>query len=188
MSLVKEQDVEQVLAEDHESLDELLQSLLTDFHVGDPSATFARLDLFWARLAMHIRAENLHLFRSIVNVVQADNYVPEDKIVEREIVVESVNSLRADHDFFMHDLASAVNAMRECLVSKDPVKETEVRQEVWRLINGVSERLKSHNRVEEEFVYGLPEKLLSVVKQVELAAEVRRELENLPPRFSSENS
>lgn len=185
MSLVKEKDVEQLLAEDHESLDELLQALLTDFHVGDPSATFARLDLFWARLAMHIRAENLHLFRSILNVVHDDAYVPKDKTVEMEMVVEAVKTLKDDHDFFMHELASAVNAMRECLVSKDPLKETRLREEAWRLINGVSERLKSHNKVEEELVYGLPARLLPGKRQTELAAEVRRELENLPPRFSS---
>jgi hypothetical protein len=181
----KEQNVEELLAEDHKGLDELLHALITDFHLSDASTTFARLDLFWARLAMHIRAEHLHLFPSILNALDANLSVQENKMFNPVEAVDTLNRLRRDHDFFMHELANAVNVMRGCLVTNHRPGRTERRQEVWPIINRVSERLKSHNKLEEDLVYSLPERLLSVAKQSELVAGVRRELENLPPRFGA---
>jgi len=181
----KKQNVEELLAEDHKTLDELLQALITDFQVRDAPATFARLDLFWARLAMHIRAENLHLFPSILNALEANRDTHENKMVDPVETTETFNRLRRDHDFFMHELANAVNLMRECLVTNPRPDGKALLQEASCIVKAVSERLKSHNKLEEEFVYGLPERLLSVTQQSELVAEVRRELENLPPRFGT---
>jgi hypothetical protein len=49
---------------------------------------------------------------------------------------------------------------------------------------GVFERLREHNRLEEEEVYHWPLALLSGAERDRQDAAVRRELENLPPRFA----
>jgi hypothetical protein len=50
------------LADDHAALDEVLRQLQEPLDTADVAASHAQLDLFWARLAVHIRAEHLHLF------------------------------------------------------------------------------------------------------------------------------
>ena len=178
MSLPKEQNVEELLAADHRALDVLLKELIADFDISDVSTTFSRLDLFWARLAMHIRAENLHLFPAILNA-RADKFGGQDSIEARE----ALDKLRRDHDFFMHELGNAVNVMRDVMKADNQMNELEQLQPVRETIIRVNERLEAHNRLEEGLVYRLPERLLAPTKQFELSAEVRRELENLPPRF-----
>ena len=56
-----------ILEHDHASLDQLLTKL--DQELAEPSEdrAFELLDLFWARLAVHIQAEHLHLFPALVN-------------------------------------------------------------------------------------------------------------------------
>lgn len=44
--------------------------------------------------------------------------------------------------------------------------------------------LEEHNRLEEEEVYRWPGLLLSAAEREELDAQMRREIENLPPRFT----
>ena len=66
------QEPERLLAEDHAALGELLRAFLTQLDEGDTAGAFVHLDLFWARLAMHIRAENLHLFPAILNALTVD--------------------------------------------------------------------------------------------------------------------
>jgi hypothetical protein len=53
-----------VLAHDHSEIDTLTRDLLAALEEGDKLQVdklqvFARLDLLWARLAVHIRAEHL---------------------------------------------------------------------------------------------------------------------------------
>src|SRR4030095_14850546 len=57
--------LESLLEQDHESLDQLLTEL--DAAVTKPGNphVFELLDLFWARLAVHIRAENVRLFPAL---------------------------------------------------------------------------------------------------------------------------
>jgi len=57
----------QRLVDDHIALDEVLKQLKEMLTGGDIEASHARLDLFWARLAVHIRAEHLHLFPVVLN-------------------------------------------------------------------------------------------------------------------------
>lgn len=52
----------QRLADDHGALDEVLSQLWKALDTGDVLVSHDKLDLFWARLAVHIRAEHLHLF------------------------------------------------------------------------------------------------------------------------------
>ncbi len=41
--------------------------LKSALHAGDVEASHTGLDLFWARLAVHIRAEHLQLFPAIID-------------------------------------------------------------------------------------------------------------------------
>ena len=56
-----------LLEEDHESLAQLLAELDAELAEPNIARAFALIDLFWARLAVHIRAEHLHLFPAITN-------------------------------------------------------------------------------------------------------------------------
>lgn len=179
--LEKSKNAEGLLTGDHEELDQLLRALLAALDEADPATGFARLDLLWARLAMHIRAENLHLFPAILKA-DDDLREEEDKTLFHAEACEIIDKLRNDHDFFMHQLASAVKIMRAVLATNG---NSEVRlDDVRQIISAINERLKSHNKLEEGLVYGLPERLLAQADQAALAAQIRGELENLPPRFT----
>ena len=175
---------ERLLAEDHESLGELLSALLKGLDEGDAAAAFPHLDLFWARLAMHIRAENLHLFPAILNAPGVDALGREGVALSLEEAREAIAQLRSDHDFFMHELARAVSAMRELMASPGDELKTERLPGVRQIMNAVSVRLEAHNALEEERVYRLPAILLTPAEQSALATRMRREIENLPPRFN----
>lgn len=175
---------QQLLAEDHEALDTLLRALLTAIDQGDSTTIFARLDLFWALLAVHIRAENLCLFPAILNAIHNKLSASESRGVDAMQARQAINRLRSDHDFFMHELAEAVKIIREPTVVNDRRNETETVNQVRQIVAVVNNRLESHNQLEEELVYRLPEKILSMDEQSEVAASIRRELDNLPPRFA----
>ena len=55
------------LSHDHHEVSEILKQLLAALHNKDVGATYSGLDLLWARLAVHIRAEHLHLFPIVLN-------------------------------------------------------------------------------------------------------------------------
>lgn len=180
----REQTAEELLTQDHNALDHLLQTLTKYFDVSDAATTCARLDLFWARLAMHIRAENLHVFPSILNALDANPDAQENSMTNRSELTEALAVLRRDHEFFMLELARAVTRMRDCVSADQPSGTSKSPSEVSRTIGEIAERLNLHNKLEEELIYRLPERLISSTHQQELAANVRRELENLPPRFA----
>jgi hypothetical protein len=164
-------------------LDQLLRSLLSALDEREARAAYASLDLFWARLAMHIRAENLHLFPAIFSALDDDGRKRPNHAHSPEQVREAIGQLRRDHDFFMHELASAVKIMRELLTTPGSENAIERLEKVRRIIKTLSDRLEAHNRLEEEQVYRLPAKLLEAAEQSVLAARMLREIENLPPRF-----
>jgi hypothetical protein len=58
--------IHELMENDHEVLGELLQSLESSFEEREAMRSFELLDLFWARLAIHIRAENVRLFPAIL--------------------------------------------------------------------------------------------------------------------------
>lgn len=60
--------VESLLEDDHSELGQLLSELNAELAKSNLTHSFELLDLFWARLAVHIRAENLHLFPALVNL------------------------------------------------------------------------------------------------------------------------
>src|SRR4051794_25339917 len=103
--------IENLLEEDHALLNDLVVQLCSALEERDVDRSFARLDLVWARLAVHIRAEHLCLFPALLDAAQqlstSENGIP--RFDEAQSVV---NQLRHDHDFFMFELARAVNTMR----------------------------------------------------------------------------
>lgn len=175
--LSNNQDVEGLLARDHRSLDFLLQEVIAAFDDNNASGVLARLDLLWARLAMHIRAENLHLFSVTLKAIDNSEGVDETEV--REVI----ERLQIDHDFFMNKLATAVKLMRKS-IAEDVQTAAESLEPVRRIVSEVVTRLETHNQLEEELVYGLPAKLLAPNEVSELAASIRHELEKLPPRFA----
>ena len=173
-----------VLADDHAEVGELMDELLAALDGRDKDRSFDLLDMLWARLAVHIRAEHLCLFPAILGAHGKPSSYSQADAPPPEHVREVVERLRADHDFFMVELAKAVNALREFLAEGGGPPEdqfSEVRQRVL----AVSVRLEEHNRLEEEQVYLWPEALLSLEERVGMSARMRREIENLPPRFSA---
>ena len=150
-----------LLADDHEAVGEVLQQLLTALNNNDVQTSHAKLDLLWARLAVHIRAEHLHLFPAVA--ARVSNAGP---------VIEN---LRADHDFFMRELAQAIGVLREAKLTS--VLET---------VREVEKRLASHNEIEEKQVYDWVGSVLTDSEQAALATRINAELEKRPPRFPLE--
>ena len=155
------------LLHDHLELGDLLNQLDAALEANDAARTHATLDLFWARLAMHIRAEHLHLFPAISRVARP----PEE--LENTIAI-----LREDHDFFMRELSQAIAITRNI---KDNTAEP--LEEVTKKIAAVRARLVKHNEIEETGIYVWSSSLLTEAEQSVLAWLVQKELENLPPRF-----
>lgn len=151
----------QILSDDHDAVDEVLKQLLTALQDGDVQTSHAKLDFLWARLAVHIRAEHLHLFPVIA-----------ERVSEAAPII--VN-LRADHEFFMRELAEAVGILRE-----------ETLASVLDTVREVEKRLTSHNEIEERQVYHWVGSVLTDSEQTALAARINAELEKRPPRFSLE--
>jgi len=171
-------NTESVLTDDHGDLDLLLEETCHALESSDIATSFHMLDFFWARLAMHIRAEHLRLFPVVLAMTKSNDSsdLPENipVIIER---------LHGDHDFFMQELARAIKAMR--LVGYFG-NEAETRPIVRELLIGVKNRLVEHNRIEEEVVYPLARGLLIGDKAAEQLREaVQKEINKLPPRFIS---
>jgi hypothetical protein len=145
----------QQLADDHEDLQELLEQLKRALREMDSEAARFRLDLFWARLAVHIRAEHLHLFPAVIKVGQS-----------------VVAQLREDHNFFMRELASAIAILSDL-------------NQVATIVKAVEERLARHNELEESEIYALISSILPPEEQARLASQINAELMNQPPRFAT---
>src|SRR6185437_4393778 len=83
---------------------------------GDLDKSFDTLDVFWARLAMHIRAEHLHLFPATIAAVdklEKRNRTAAGRAPSAQTAREIIAQLRADHDFFMQELAAAITQLRK---------------------------------------------------------------------------
>ena len=158
-------EVRLCLSDDHHSVSEVLEQLLAALENKDVQTSHSRLDLLWARLAVHIRAEHLHLFPAVT-----------DRVAEAQAIVES---LRADHDFFMHELARAIGILRE-------LPDTTKLAAVADTVRQVEERLATHNEIEENQIYRWSSTILNESEQLELLARINAELENRPPRFSEQ--
>src|SRR6266567_6977294 len=135
-------EASQRLADDHAALDEVLSQLRKALDTGDVAVSHARLDLFWARLAVHIRAEHLHLFPAVMNGLSdmtADHSVAPTLNQGRL----AIKRLRADHDFFMHELARAIGILRDLVKATDREAMRTVRDAVL----DIEKRLIIHNEL-----------------------------------------
>ncbi len=179
---MRAQDDERLM-QDHAELGDLLGELIATLESNDVARIYSILDLFWARLAIHIRAEHLHLFEAILQALgRKPGGLGDDALPSRE-AARTIEELREDHNFFMRELSQAVAIIRGLLT--DPGTDlAEQLQSVRKRINTVQERLVKHNEIEERGIYIWTRTLLTQAEQSELAALVKRELENTPPRFA----
>lgn len=178
--------VKEFLEHDHQSLSVLLDKLDGSFELSDPAHAYELLDLFWARLAIHIRAENLCLFPAILNA-DAELFM-ERGLLSLDQVRVAIARLREDHNFFMDELAEAVKIMRE-VVSRPETNGTRLLiDQARQKIAAVKLRLVEHNAMEEGQVYQWPAVLLSPQELAHLTTEVRRQAETLPHRFASNSN
>jgi len=169
---------QKLLEEDHESVGRLLDKLRAALRAGtDARAAYRLLDEVWVRLAVHIRAEHLRLFPAVLRATRDDAGLH----AEAE---SAVADLRRDHDFFMRELAAAVNALGGPLSEPRGSDAGVEMRRILRKIETVAARLEEHNAREESQIYEWAGTLLDAEAQARLLAEVRRELMNLPPRFS----
>ncbi len=171
-----------LLAHDHSELDAAQAATFTALAVGDIDQSFHHLDVFWARLAVHIRAENVHLFPTLLSA--AGNPDLSSHAPKLELVKTIIARLRTDHDFFMHELTAAMKELRD--QRRDESRDAaEVIAAVRERMVGVSERLETHNALEESQVYHWAALLLDEPEQKTLSDKIRRDLENLPARLKT---
>jgi hemerythrin superfamily protein len=166
----------QRLSDDHCAVHEVLKQLLTALDNKDVEATYSKLDLLWARLAVHIRAEHLHLFPAVTKRPAPDSS-------DAQSVVET---LRADHNFFMRKLAHAVDILRQLPAPLESPEDESKFNSVLDVVLDVEKRLAIHNETEENQVYRWASTILTEPEQIELAAQINAELEHRPSRFSVE--
>jgi hemerythrin superfamily protein len=161
-----------LLRDDHAELDVLLKGTFAALEKADDSSAIEMLDLFWARLAMHIRAEHLHLFPAILENCGQTQSAPSD-------IRDKLELLRHDHDFFMRELARAIKSMRAINAENSARTVTEI----GRRLREIEKRLIEHNRIEETEIYPLLHELTALRDPVDLISLMKRELDSLPPRF-----
>ena len=179
----------QLLADDHAELDSLLNDVFTALDAGDARRAFQKLDSFWARLAMHIRAEHLHLFPAILGAIETQKLTAENVSPPfLRAAQDAINELREDHDFFMRELSGAIKQLRG--LHENRQTESEIAGQISSVretIAAVSRRLEKHNEREESGIYEWADWLLSEPERAALNERVKKEIENLPPRFDRKN-
>ena len=136
--------VKSLLEDDHESLGQLLTELDGELAKHNPARAFELLDLFWARLAIHIRAENLHLFPAIANA-QTSLFTGRAGLPTSDEAHQVLLQLRSDHDFFMKELAQMMKVGRE--ISRQKMQSEEEISNLRGCLTIVRQRLEAHNRV-----------------------------------------
>ena len=103
-------------------------------------------------------------------------------------VQSTIQQLRVDHNFFMEELSQAVRQMRQ-LVKAEFYDQRRLVTELSRIrdrVDAVSNRLRAHNKLEEEQVYGWLGLMLNGSRLRILEDTIKHEIENLPPRFGEE--
>src|SRR5687767_5146500 len=170
------------LINDHAALDKVLKQLQTALAGSDVEIVHTKLDLFWARLAVHIRAEHLHLFPAVLSSFE-DGQVSNASTPTFEAAQTVVAQLRDDHDFFMHELARAVEIVRQ-LTTSQPAALADGLADVRNTLLQVEQRLARHNEVEENQIYRWVTMLLNSVEQEKLVERITRELRKHPQRFT----
>lgn len=161
-----------LLRDDHKAIDKILDCAFAALEQGNGPRAFEYLDRFWARLAVHIRAEHLHLFPTLL---KAGSDTSIEGVLAR---------LRADHNFFMTELGSLIKQWRSTPNSMDGPVHSSLLLETKERLEILRKRLITHNEIEEKQVYPLVESGLSQVDRYDFSAKIRGELTNMPRRFS----
>jgi len=175
--------VEVLLEDDHASLGQLLSEVNAELAKRNIARAFASLDIFWARLAVHIRAENLHLFPALAGAA-ATSFTKTSSLPTAEEVKNVLARLRSDHDFFMKELARMIKVMRALAISRE--EHFEEVEDLRQRLAKIASRLEDHNRLEETQAYRWPTLLLDEQEVARLRDRLRQELQNLPPRFAAD--
>ena len=151
------------LAHDHREVDIILGQVFEALDSFDANDALNQLDLFWARLAVHIRAEHLVLFPAVIET-EGD-------------MSEKIIDLRNDHDFFMKELADLIKKLRQTIdgaeVDLDAIRSR---------LGTIKKRLEQHNRIEEADIYPL-----TASGDAALLDRIDTQLRNLPPRFAHQD-
>lgn len=170
-----------LLNHDHSELDAVLEAAFTALGDGAVVCAFERLDVFWARLAVHIRAENIRLFPALLRAAER----PQQRAgaPPREEIIDTIARLRLDHDFFMSELTAAVKALRKLDRENHLDTPTAAIAGVRERLERVRRRLAEHNALEETRAYRWISALLDEPEQENLAENIRQELENVPARL-----
>lgn len=176
-----------LMERDHRQLSVLQNNLRSALDEQKLTRAFELLDLFWARLAVHIRAENLCLFPRLLRAFSEEHRCASG-VPTFDEVKTALETLRSDHNFFMDQLSKAVNTMRDAKSEDKSHRTITLCEEVRRIVAAVSERLSEHDRLEEERVYKWTTSLLNADELDVLRASLKRELENMPPRFTDAGS
>jgi len=172
----------QRLSDDHQAVGEVLTQLLTALSNEDVQVSYSKLDLLWARLAVHIRAEHLHLFPAVVSrLIESGNGA-----LSVSKAQSMVDSLRSDHEFFMRELARSIEILRTVTGSIDRSIQEAGLIAVGDAVRAIEKRLELHNEIEENQIYRWSTTILTEPEQNQLARQINAELENHPPRFSAE--
>ena len=178
-------DASRQLADDHLAIYQVLNELKTALEDGEVETSHAKLDLFWARLAVHIRAEHLHLFPAVV-AGALERSANDPAFPDPNQMEAAVERLLNDHEFFMRELAAAIQTARRLGKSSDTRIDLEGLKKIQNIVTQIEKRLDMHNELEENEVYLWVGTVLSEQKQSELATKVAQELANTPPRFSTD--
>jgi Hemerythrin HHE cation binding domain. len=171
-----------LLADDHAKLDKLFEKIFVALRERDYERAFGALDSFWARLAVHIRAEHLHLFPALVETGLLNSADNEKRIEGAPSTGKVIEQLRVDHNFFMTELARVIRTVR-LMLDGDNSGTLDDLTEVQQPLKNVRERLITHNDIEESRVYPLIESSLLADEAAEIRRKMKKELDNVPPRL-----
>jgi hypothetical protein len=171
----------QRLSDDHQTVGEVLEQTLTALNNNDVPASHSSLDLLWARLAVHIRAEHLHLFPAVIRRLTKSPAAIAPDLSEAQSVIER---LRVDHDFFMRELARAIGVLRELPAHITSASDEAKVTAIGNTVREIEKRLVTHNELEEKQIYRWASTILTEPEKAELATRINAELQNRPPRFS----
>jgi len=174
---------DKLLAEDHSSLDKLFEEIFVALHMGDYQRAFTSLDYFWARLAVHIRAEHLHLFPALLETALLKDADNERRNANAPSIESVIEQLRVDHNFFMSELARVIKTMRLMLGDDTGDSLRHNLAEMKERLESVSHRLITHNEIEEARVYPLVELSLLPDEATKIRRKMKKELDNIPLRF-----
>ena len=171
---------------DHADLALVFQRLDDALGERDIALASELLDLAWARLAVHIRAEHLHLFPAIQQALSVKDQAADQTLPSAASVRETIARLLDDHNFLMHEFADAIKTMRKALTDKSELdSSTDQLEIIQHQIRGIIKRLNDHNQIEESEVYRWPKTLLDKDPRARLYADMLNELQNMPPRFAN---